>query len=312
MTQNIRHWRTTSAIALLMTVLPAFAANEKNYTYLALGDSVAFGFDPTVLPPFATAVPGPDAFTGYPERAADVLKLLKSNKLSNASCPGETSDSFVTFGARDLGCNWSGPQGQPPWKPTIGLHTNYTGSQMDFVLNQLKANKHINLVTLSIGGNDLSIVQKDCELSSNGDSGAFTECVRRKLFFEPAPGVVLPGELLQAYASNLTQILTRIRAEAGYQGTLILVTYYAPSADPLTVVAVSALNQTMVAVGTHFNTRIADGFTAFQVASGPSGDPCQAGLLVKFPNGTCDIHPSTKGRDILAAAVVTAAGPKHD
>jgi lysophospholipase L1-like esterase len=304
------NWKTAGVVAFTLTFLPVFGANEKNYTYLALGDSVAFGVDPTLLPPFSTAVPGPDVFIGYPERVAEAQNLLKSKKLSNTSCPGESSGSFLTLGVRDLGCNWSGPQDQPPWKPTIGLRTNYPGSQMDFAQNQLLNNKHIDLVTLSIGGNDLSIVQKDCTIAANGDPAAFATCVRQKLFTELPSGELAPGEVLLAYAANLAQILARIRFDANYQGTLVLVTYYSPSADPLFVGAVAALNQVMVSVGAQFDAKIADGFAAFQLASQPDGDPCKAGLLVEFPDGSCDIHPSAKGRDLLAEAVLLAADAK--
>jgi lysophospholipase L1-like esterase len=307
------NWKTTGAAALVLTFVPVLGAEEKKFTYLALGDSIAFGVDPTQLPPISTSVPGPEAFTGYPERVAEVRKLLQAKKLANASCPGESSGSFLTFGARDLGCNDVGPQGQPPWKPSIGLRTNYAGTQMEFAQKQLRSHEKIDLVTLSIGGNDLSIVQKDCGLSANGDPAAFAACVQQKLFVETPAGGLAPGEVLQAYAANLTQILTRIRAGAEYKGTLVLLNYYSPSADPLTTGAIFALNQVMAGVGAPFGAKIADGFAAFQMASGPDGDPCRAGLLVELtprPNLSCDIHPSVKGRNLLAAAVVGAIETK--
>lgn len=179
----------------------------------------------------------------------------------------------------------------------IGLHTNYQGPQMDFAQAQLLANKHIDLVTLSIGGNDLSILQKKCALQG---PALFSGCVMEGL--EP---------VLEAYAKNLTEILTRIRVNANYKGTLVLVTYYSPSADPQFIGAVGALNEVMVAVGARFDAKIADGFLAFQIASAfHGGDPCTAGLLVRFPDGTCDIHPSARGRDLIAAAVLVATEAK--
>ena len=39
---------TTQTVALALLVAPLFGGNEKNFTYLALGDSIAFGFDPLV------------------------------------------------------------------------------------------------------------------------------------------------------------------------------------------------------------------------------------------------------------------------
>src|ERR1019366_3867907 len=80
---------TTQTLALAMLVAPLFGGNDKNFTYLALGDSIAFGYDPTVVNPT------PDKFTGYPEIVAQLEHLLQSKKEVNAACPGETSGSFL-------------------------------------------------------------------------------------------------------------------------------------------------------------------------------------------------------------------------
>src|SRR5689334_4864068 len=89
-----------------LAVMPAFAGNDKNYTYLALGDSISFGFNPRLFPPFTPIppLPSPDRFRGYPEVVADVMHLTQSKKMVNASCPGETSSSFLVIGP-DNGCN---------------------------------------------------------------------------------------------------------------------------------------------------------------------------------------------------------------
>jgi hypothetical protein len=71
----------------------------------------------------------------------------------------------------------------------------------------------------------------------------------------------------------------------------------------------TALNGVMAQVTTAFGGVVADGFGTFQFfANKAGGDSCAAGLLIKLPGGTCDIHPSEKGRDILAVSVVAAAG----
>jgi lysophospholipase L1-like esterase len=268
---------TVQAVALALLAAPLFAGNEKDYTYLALGDSISFGYDPTVT------APTPAKFTGYPEIVAAVEHLLSSHKEVNASCPGQSSASFLNPGVPDIGC-----QG---FKNTIGLHTAYTGSQMSFAVSQLLSDKHINLVTLSIGGNDLLLLEQQCAATSSFDG-----CV----------GNFLPS-VLGAYAQNLAQILTELRKQANYGGELILVKYYSPNADPLFIQTVAALNQVMVQVGSQFGAKFADGFTAFQVASALfKGDPCKAGLLIRLSATTCDVHPSPLGRDLLAATVVLA------
>jgi lysophospholipase L1-like esterase len=283
----------------MMFLTPVFAGNDKNYTYLALGDSVPFGMNITLLPPYSQQIPTPAQFVGYPETVAAVTHLLEANKEVNASCPGETSGSFLNTSAPDNGCN--SPHYQPvgppipPFKTAIGLHTPYTIAQMDFAEAQLASNKHINLVTLSIGANDVLMALPAIEQCPDD------ACVT---------AVITP--VLQAYGANLAQILTRIRAQ--YQGTLVVMTYYSPlpALDGLTM----HVNSTMKTVASNFGVSIADGFAAFQLASALfGGDACHAGLLIKLPPSPppptpCDVHPSPMGRDLLAATVIVAAGKK--
>src|SRR5215472_18823320 len=89
--------------AVLMPAVPASAGSvtgpAANGTYLALGDSVAFGF----VPP--DAVPPPNyrsanSFAGYPEDVGHALRL----GVWNASCPGETTASMLVAGAQSNGC----------------------------------------------------------------------------------------------------------------------------------------------------------------------------------------------------------------
>ncbi len=89
---SVRHiCAQTLAFALL--AVPAFAGNESNYDYLALGDSVPFGFNLSLL--HLEPIPASN-FTGYPEIVAQVEHWDKSKKEVNASCPGETSGSFLS------------------------------------------------------------------------------------------------------------------------------------------------------------------------------------------------------------------------
>jgi hypothetical protein len=67
--------------------------------YLALGDSVSFGFRE------ADTAPPPDyhraaTFVGYPEDVGAALGL----RVTNAACPGETSASLIRADARSNGC----------------------------------------------------------------------------------------------------------------------------------------------------------------------------------------------------------------
>jgi lysophospholipase L1-like esterase len=261
-----------------------------DYTYLALGDSIAFGYDPTVVPIPPAILPKPSQYTGYPEIVAGIEDPFTANQQVNAACPGETSSSFLSGMPPDNGCN--GPAG---FKAIIGLHASYTSykeSQMAFALSQLSANKQIKVVTLGIGGDDLQLLELACQ---GPTAPNFTTCVAGAL-----PGV------LSTYGTNLYLILSQLRT-AGYNGKIILVKYYSPNANPLFIAAIGELNSVMVTVGSPFGAKFADAFTAFQIASEPSGgDPCKAGLLIRLSSTTCDVHPSPAGRDLIAATVIVA------
>ena len=161
---------------------------------------------------------------------------------------------------------------------------------MEFALDQLKVNKKVNLVTLSIGANDVLMVLPAIELC-----GGVTTCVN---------AVLTP--VLDLYAVNLSAILTKIRKN--YQGTLVLLTYDSP--DPSLDGIAQAVNGVMTRVGSQFpQIAIADDYAAFHAASAAfGGNACQAGLLIKLPPSPynsfpCDIHPSPLGRVLLAATV---------
>jgi lysophospholipase L1-like esterase len=255
-----------------------------NGTYLALGDSVAFGY----VPP--AAVPAPNyfdahSFVGYPEFLAQQL----NERVSNASCPGETTASMLVAGAQSNGCENS--LGSPVGYSTLyPLHVQYQGTQMDYALHYLAAHNHTRLITINIGANDAFLCQE-----TTAD-----HCTSNAELFGVANEI----------ATNLTTILHDLRVVAGYSGPIVALTYYSLSYSDLAQVAGTLfLNSVIAGVTTAFGGIVANGFAAFQ---GPSaafgGDPCAAGLLIELPDGTCNIHPSPAGAQLLATAIATAIG----
>jgi lysophospholipase L1-like esterase len=297
------------SVLLLFIMSPALIAADNPVTYLALGDSVAFGMNDALVPPYTNIVPTPSEFVGYPETLAAARPPFKMSRLANAACPGETSGSFLNTTSPDNGCNsdhviYPPPESMlppiylPPFKPNVGLHVSYTESQMAYALSQLGSKSRVNLVTLMIGANDVLLVLPELETCTP----------------QPTCAQAVLGAVLEAYGNNLALILSGIRSV--YSGTLVLVTYYAPS--PALNSIAQALNSTMTAVAANFpEITIADGYRAFQLASAPFGDdPCAAGLLIKLPpnpynTSACDIHPSPVGRDLLAATLDFALLLKH-
>ena len=106
------------------------------------------------------AVPAPNylhahSFVGYPEYLAQRLR----ERVSNASCPGETSASLLYAGAQSNGCENSvgSTIGYRTYYP---LHVQYQGTQMQYALKYLTAHKHTRLITLDIGANDAFVCQE--------------------------------------------------------------------------------------------------------------------------------------------------------
>jgi lysophospholipase L1-like esterase len=258
--------------------------SDANGTYLALGDSVAFGY----VPP--NAVPAPryldaHSFVGYPEFLAQQL----NERVSNASCPGETTASMLVAGAQSNGCENS--LGSPVGYSTLyPLHVQYQGTQMDYALHYLAAHKHTQLITIDIGANDAFL----CQETTADHCTSTAELI----------GVA------QEIAGNLTTILRDLRVVAGYTGPIVALSYYSLSySDPAAVAGAQFLNSVIGGVTTAFGGIVADGFAAFQAPSAAfGGDPCAAGLLIKLPDGTCNIHPSPAGHRVLAAAIAKAIG----
>jgi GDSL-like Lipase/Acylhydrolase family len=249
-------------------------SNSKTNTYLALGDSVPFGFDPLVVQPGVD----PDVLVGYPELASDLFHPQK--KLFNASCPGETSTSLITGHRPDNGCQ--------DYREFIGsLHVSYSGSQLDYAKSFIAANPRTELVTMMIGANDLFRLLDRCSGSPN------PKCVTNRL-----------PDLLTTLGGNLRTIYSTLR-HAGFHGDLVAVTYYALDfRDPAGVALIGAVNRKLATVTRAFDGDVASGFEAFQAAARSfGGDSCAAGLLVRLTPSTCDVHPSPAGAALLADAV---------
>jgi lysophospholipase L1-like esterase len=267
------------AVAVLALVVPSAVAHPTPHHtgYLALGDSVAFGYRPPATTP-TSAYLNANNFGGYGEDLAGFDSL----QLANASCPGETSASLITAGAQSNGCENS--LGSPVgYRTNFPLHVTYTGTQLAYAVDYLRSHPHTGLVTMNIGANDLFVCQQSTADHCTGADFA---------------------AVLQQISANLSTAYQALRHDAHYHGLLVTLSYYSISyTDPVQVAGTQALNAALKAVTRHFDGVVADGYTAFQQAAGPAGDPCAAGLLIPLPDGTCNIHPSPYGHAVLAGAI---------
>jgi lysophospholipase L1-like esterase len=266
-----------------MAVADPVTGTAQNGTYLALGDSVAFGYVPPQV------VPAPNyfdahSFVGYPEFLGQRLQ----ERVFNASCPGETTASTLFAGAQSNGCENS-VGSSVGYRTLYPLHVQYQGTQMQYALGYLADHKHTQLITIDIGANDAFV----CQETTPDHCSSPTEL----------------GNLAQEIGTNLATIITELRA-TGYAGPIVVLTYYALNyADPAQVAGTLFLDSVIASATEAAGGTVANGFTAFAIPSAAySGDPCAAGLLIKLPNGTCNIHPSAEGQQVLATAIASAIG----
>lgn len=268
-----------AALAVGMLSTSASGASRMNEdgagpSYLALGDSVVFGF----IAGDGFAYGNANNFIGYPDYVGRALGL----NVANASCPGEASGGFQSAAptANDNGCRG--------FKASAPLHVSYNGAptQLAFATAYLKSHPNTHLVTLGLGANDAFILQRTC---------LDTNCL-------------LAG--LAAMSANIDAILGDIRA-TGYHGVLEVVNYYSLDyGDPSQVQGAQLLNHFVTASAAKRGAVVADAFTAWQhAASVAGGHTCEAGLLniaadspaPALPN--CDVHPSQSGQQLLARVV---------
>ncbi len=97
--------------------------------YLALGDSLAFGYQPNL-----------DLTHGYADLLFPQLQPFGTRQVVNLACPGETTATMLTGGCR----------------ASFLRKTRYSGSQLAQAQALIRANRgRVSPVTLTIGANDV-------------------------------------------------------------------------------------------------------------------------------------------------------------
>jgi lysophospholipase L1-like esterase len=279
---------SAAAIGLMLAAATTLSAAdssdaEKRPSFLALGDSVAFGF----ITQAGFEYVNPNNFIGYPAYVGGELRL----NTVNAACPGETTGSFISETLPDNGCR--------AFRAAAPLHVAYPDSQLAFATSFLRAHPQTRLVTIGIGANDLLLLQAACAND--------IACIQAGL---PA--------VLAGVGANLDTILRSLRA-TGFGGALVVVNYYSPDYTNATnTEALVALNQTLAAVAAIHRAAVADAFSVFQKAASTTfagGKTCMTGLLNASPQNQflCDIHPSQSGQQLLSEVVEAVTGkPDRD
>jgi lysophospholipase L1-like esterase len=268
-----------SLLCLFLTTLSAalsFAKDAPPRPYLALGDSVTFGF----INEAGYEYVSPQNFVGYPDYVGRALHLSDTD----AACPGETSSSFLSATAADGGCR--------EFRSLAHLHVSYKGTQATYGLAFLARHPDTRLVTVMLGANDIFLLEGRCKNDPT--------CIQQGL---PA--------VLRTVATKTATILGEIRA-AGYKGVLVIVNYYSLDySNTFETEVTAALNEAVATPAQATGAVVADVFTAFQRASARVGGvTCQAGLLNAQASNqfACDVHPSQSGQKLIARTVDATFG----
>jgi lysophospholipase L1-like esterase len=275
--------RTILGVLLMTALLALGSATAKDRAnnsgeYLALGDSAVFPFlqEGGYEWEYATN------FVGY----ADWTGLALGLTMVNASCPGETTGSYLDFYAPDNGCRY--------YRLLFPLHVVYDrveSTQSDFATAFLTQDRYVALVTIQLGANDLSLLEQKCKSNP--------QCIENG-----APQVFAKAE------ANMQTALAQLRA-TGYSGPIVIVNYYSIDyTNQFVTELIVGLNQAITAPAPAYGAVVADVFSAFKgaaMAGRARGDTCRAGLLNAHNPQTqpwsCDIHASQSGHKLIAQTI---------
>jgi lysophospholipase L1-like esterase len=297
-----------TAIAALgaLVFAPAAGAFKLGDTYLALGDSLTYGYHQAQ---FASELKSkgfvePTTFEeGYVNDFGALLKVANPKlQIINEGCPGETTETLINgsgvppqFGSFCAG----GPTGTP--FPYAFLHHPYaTGSQLSDALKVLSENHNVSPISLDIGANDvLQFIRHTC-----GFPTTYT-CTEAQV-----------AEEFGKIAGNVGYILGQLRAAAPNAQIVVIGNYNpyptilpAPGGDK----SQALLNQALAAVtakvpGASF-TSVEPAFNPSLITGGPETQdiPTICAFTGMCPGGTfnpaspeADVHPTKLGYQVMA------------
>jgi lysophospholipase L1-like esterase len=293
-----------AALAALgaLVFAPAAGAFKVGSTYLALGDSLTYGYHAAQFKSEleSKGYVEPTTFEeGYVNDFGALLKLANPKlQIINEGCPGETSVTMIEGSGKEGYCA-GGPTGTP--FPYAFLHHPYaTGSQLSDALKILAENHNVSPISLDIGANDvLQFLEHTCGFP------ATYKCTEAKVSEEF-------GEI----AGNVGQILGELRAAAPNAQIVVIGNYNpyptvlpAPGGDKTEAL----LNQTLASVtakvpGASF-TSVEPAFNPSLITGGPETQdiPTICAFTAMCPGGTfnptspeADIHPTKLGYQVMA------------
>jgi lysophospholipase L1-like esterase len=297
---------TALAVFGALALAPSAGAKSSGSTYLALGDSLAYGYHQAQFQEELKAKGSVDPAKfddGYVDDFGAALRLFDRRlQIVNDGCPGETTETMI-HGSGSPGYCAGGPTGTP--FPKSFLHHPYAGTQLEDALAIAKEGG-VGTITLDIGANDiLQFLGSTC-----GFPATFT-CSQGQI--EAEIGHVV---------GNVGFILAQLRAAAP-KARIVFVSQYNPYPAVLQPEGtgdgtVEALNSALKATAANFGVAFANTARAINF-SGTHGGPeskdirTVCAFTAMCPGGTfnpaspeADIHPTKLGYAVMAGVVGAA------
>ena len=254
-------------LALFCLGLPRLAAAGGIPTYLAVGDSLAFGFTDSTTPSYGDR--------GYVGDYADALAASTGIRpyVINLGTYGETTSTFLNGG-----------------NPSAPMNLNYTAtttSQNSLMLSTIASAKAsgdpINTVSVQLGANDL--------FAAAAAPGFFSQtAAQQSAQIQQALGTV---------ATNVATVLGEIKSQLPNANVLVM-GYYNPYAavpnNPFSAVAAPAiqgLNAVLQADAQAFGDRYINTYTPFL------GNEAQD-TFITTSGSLYNVHPNAAGYQLIA------------
>jgi lysophospholipase L1-like esterase len=236
--------------------------------YMALGDSLSFGYQPNL-----------DFTSGFADDIFNDLRQANVTGVVNDACAGETTSTMIHGGC--IG--------------SIAHHGSYIGPQLQAAVDFLKDDRNhgrVSPITLEIGSNDVlpDWILATCSASST----AAADLARMD---SNLTQVILP-ELLGALGAGTNAT----------NGDLHMLNYYNPYAKecPESAPFVHMVNDHLQADAAQFRVSVVDVYSAFGGDAGMASHICDYTWICD--SRFHDIHPTNQGYQVIAKAVELTLG----
>jgi lysophospholipase L1-like esterase len=236
--------------------------------YMALGDSLSFGYQPNL-----------DFTSGFADDIFNDVRQANVTGLVNYACLGETTSTMIHGGC--------------PGR--IAHHGSYLGPQLQAAVDFLKDDHNrgrVSPITLEIGSNDVIPDWNQTTCSAGPTVAADLARMDSNL-----TQVILP-ELLNALGAGTN----------ANNGDLHMLNYYNPYAKECQGSApfVHLLNNHLQADAARFGVSVVDVYSAFGGDDGTASHICDYTWICD--SSFHDIHPTSQGYQVIAKAVELTLG----